>query len=60
MAVVAGAQRPAFPPAPAPTEPTLHIESPYRPGAGGSLSHGPYTPPEGRPLSRMRRRSAST
>jgi 2-oxoglutarate dehydrogenase E2 component (dihydrolipoamide succinyltransferase) len=36
-----------------PTEPTLHIESPYRPGAGASL-HGPYTPPEGRPLSRMR------
>jgi pyruvate/2-oxoglutarate dehydrogenase complex dihydrolipoamide acyltransferase (E2) component len=34
-------------------EPTLHIESPYRPGAGGSSS-GPYTPPEGRPLSRMR------
>ena len=41
---------------PAPTagdEPTLHIESPYRPGAGGSSS-GPYTPPEGRPLPRMR------
>ena len=36
-----------------PAEPTLHIESPYRPGAGVSL-HGPYTPPEGRPLSRMR------
>lgn len=36
-----------------PAEPTLHIESPYRPGAGASL-HGPYTPPEGRPLSRMR------
>ncbi len=35
------------------TEPTLHIESPYRPGAGASVS-GPYTPPEGRPLSRMR------
>jgi pyruvate/2-oxoglutarate dehydrogenase complex dihydrolipoamide acyltransferase (E2) component len=34
-------------------EPTLHIESPYRPGAGGSSS-GPYSPPEGRPLSRMR------
>jgi pyruvate/2-oxoglutarate dehydrogenase complex dihydrolipoamide acyltransferase (E2) component len=34
-------------------EPTLHIESPYRPGAGGSSS-GPYMPPEGRPLSRMR------
>ena len=34
-------------------EPTMHIESPYRPGAGGSAS-GPYTPPEGRPLSRMR------
>jgi pyruvate/2-oxoglutarate dehydrogenase complex dihydrolipoamide acyltransferase (E2) component len=34
-------------------EPTMHIESPYRPGAGASLS-GPYVPPEGRPLSRMR------
>jgi pyruvate/2-oxoglutarate dehydrogenase complex dihydrolipoamide acyltransferase (E2) component len=39
--------------APGAAEPTLHIESPYRPGAGVSLS-GPYTPPEGRPLSRMR------
>jgi 2-oxoglutarate dehydrogenase E2 component (dihydrolipoamide succinyltransferase) len=37
----------------APGEPTLHTESPYRPGAGASLS-GPYIPPEGRPLSRMR------
>ncbi len=36
-----------------PGEPTLHTESPYRPGAGASLS-GPYIPPEGRPLSRMR------
>jgi len=35
-------------------EPVLHSESPYRPGAGGSLAHGPYVPPEGRPLSRMR------
>jgi 2-oxoglutarate dehydrogenase E2 component (dihydrolipoamide succinyltransferase) len=35
------------------SEPTLHIESPYRPGAGVSTD-GPYTPPEGRPLSRMR------
>ncbi|MBA3746126.1 MAG: 2-oxo acid dehydrogenase subunit E2, partial [Solirubrobacterales bacterium] len=35
-------------------EPVLHSESPYRPGAGGSQSHGPYTPPAGRPLSRMR------
>jgi 2-oxoglutarate dehydrogenase E2 component (dihydrolipoamide succinyltransferase) len=35
-------------------EPVLHSESPYRPGAGGSLLHGPYVPPEGRPLSRMR------
>ena len=34
-------------------EPTLHTESPYRRGAGGSAS-GPYTPPEGRQLSRMR------
>ncbi|MEA2151676.1 MAG: hypothetical protein QOD69_3506 [Solirubrobacteraceae bacterium] len=41
-------------PAPAAAnEPTLHIESPYRPGAGGSGS-GPYAPPEGRQLSRMR------
>jgi 2-oxoglutarate dehydrogenase E2 component (dihydrolipoamide succinyltransferase) len=36
-----------------PDEPTIHIESPYRPSAGGSLS-GPYVAPEGRPLSRMR------
>jgi 2-oxoglutarate dehydrogenase E2 component (dihydrolipoamide succinyltransferase) len=36
------------------SEPVLHSESPYRPGAGGSLLHGPYVPPEGRPLSRMR------
>ncbi len=35
-------------------EPVLHSESPYRPGAGGSNLHGPYVPPEGRPLSRMR------
>ncbi len=34
-------------------DPVLHIESPYRPGAGTSTD-GPYTPPEGRPLSRMR------
>jgi len=39
--------------APPSDEPTMHIESPYRPGAGASLS-GPYVPPEGRPLSRMR------
>ncbi|HVF79376.1 MAG TPA: dihydrolipoamide acetyltransferase family protein [Solirubrobacteraceae bacterium] len=42
--------------APAPaqaTEPTMHIESPYRPGAGAPSS-GPYVAPEGRPLSRMR------
>jgi 2-oxoglutarate dehydrogenase E2 component (dihydrolipoamide succinyltransferase) len=38
----------------APSEPALHSESPYRPGAGGSLLHGPYVAPEGRPLSRMR------
>jgi 2-oxoglutarate dehydrogenase E2 component (dihydrolipoamide succinyltransferase) len=37
-----------------PSEPVLHSESPYRPGAGGSLLHGPYVAPEGRPLSRMR------
>ena len=36
------------------SEPVLHSESPYRPGAGGSLSHGPYVAPPGRPLSRMR------
>ena len=36
------------------SEPVLHSESPYRPGAGGSMSHGPYVAPEGRPLSRMR------
>ncbi|HEV7804429.1 MAG TPA: dihydrolipoamide acetyltransferase family protein [Solirubrobacteraceae bacterium] len=41
-------------PAAAAAEPVLHSESPYRPGAGGSLSHGPYVAPEGRPLSRMR------
>lgn len=45
-----GGQRP---PAGAENEPPMHIESPYRPGAGGSSS-GPYTPPEGRQLSRMR------
>ncbi len=45
-----GAQRPAA----AGAEPALHSESPYRPGAGGSLSHGPYVAPEGRALSRMR------
>lgn len=42
-------------PAQAPDEPTIHIESPYRPGAGAGASlNGPYVPPEGRPLSRMR------
>jgi 2-oxoglutarate dehydrogenase E2 component (dihydrolipoamide succinyltransferase) len=40
-------------PATAENEPAMHIESPYRPGAGGASS-GPYSPPEGRPLSRMR------
>ena len=36
-------------------EPTIHIESPYRPDAGGGVSlSGPYLPPKGRPLSRMR------
>ncbi|HEV2776179.1 MAG TPA: dihydrolipoamide acetyltransferase family protein [Solirubrobacteraceae bacterium] len=59
MAVVAaraGTAGPSAPPAPADgaaAEPMLHIESPYRPGAGAS-TEGPYTPPEGRPLSRMR------
>ncbi|MFP5361508.1 MAG: dihydrolipoamide acetyltransferase family protein [Thermoleophilia bacterium] len=39
----------------APDEPTIHIESPYRPGAGaGASPNGPYIAPEGRPLSRMR------
>ena len=52
MAVVA-ARGGAAQPASDADEPTLHIESPYRPGAGASTS-GPYTPPEGRPLSRMR------
>jgi len=41
------------PSAAGPAEPTIHIESPYRPSAGSSLS-GPYVAPEGRPLSRMR------
>ncbi len=35
-------------------EPVLHSESPYRPGAGSANTRGPYVPPEGRPLSRMR------
>jgi len=46
-----GGLRPAGTPS---SEPVLHSESPYRPGAGGSMSHGPYVAPEGRPLSRMR------
>jgi len=52
MAVVE-ARSAAFPSATG-SEPVLHSESPYRPGAGGSMSHGPYVPPAGRPLSRMR------
>jgi 2-oxoglutarate dehydrogenase E2 component (dihydrolipoamide succinyltransferase) len=52
MAVVE-ARSAAFPSA-AGSEPILHSESPYRPGAGGSLAHGPYVAPPGRPLSRMR------
>ena len=52
MAVVE-ARSAAFPSA-STSEPILHSESPYRPGAGGSLSHGPYVAPPGRPLSRMR------
>ncbi len=52
MAVVE-ARSAAFPSAGG-SEPILHSESPYRPGAGGSLSHGPYVAPPGRPLSRMR------
>ncbi len=35
-------------------EPTLHIESPYRPDAPSGPTDGPYEPPEGRALSRMR------
>ncbi|MEA2195027.1 MAG: hypothetical protein QOG42_1461 [Solirubrobacteraceae bacterium] len=53
MAVVAARGGRAGADASDPAEPVLHIESPYRPGAGASTS-GPYTPPEGRPLSRMR------
>lgn len=42
-------------PAQASDEPTIHIESPYRPDSGGGVSlSGPYLPPEARPLSRMR------
>jgi len=52
MAVVQ-ARSAAFPSA-ATSEPVLHSESPYRPGAGGSQAHGPYVPPPPRPLSRMR------
>jgi pyruvate/2-oxoglutarate dehydrogenase complex dihydrolipoamide acyltransferase (E2) component len=52
MAVVE-ARSAAFPSA-GTSEPILHSESPYRPGAGGTLSDGPYIPPQGRPLSRMR------
>jgi 2-oxoglutarate dehydrogenase E2 component (dihydrolipoamide succinyltransferase) len=52
MAVVE-ARSAAFPSA-GTSEPVLHSESPYRPGAGGSLSNGPYVAPPGRPLSRMR------
>jgi pyruvate/2-oxoglutarate dehydrogenase complex dihydrolipoamide acyltransferase (E2) component len=52
MAVVE-ARSAAFPSA-STSEPILHSESPYRPGAGGSLSQGPYVAPPGRPLSRMR------
>jgi 2-oxoglutarate dehydrogenase E2 component (dihydrolipoamide succinyltransferase) len=52
MAVV-NSRSAAFPSA-STSEPILHSESPYRPGAGGSQAHGPYVPPPGRPLSRMR------
>ena len=52
MAVVE-ARSAAFPSA-GTSEPILHSESPYRPGAGGSLSQGPYVAPPGRPLTRMR------
>ena len=53
MAVVQ-ARSAAFPSTGKADEPILHSESPYRPGAGGSQSHGPYVAPPGRPLSRMR------
>jgi pyruvate/2-oxoglutarate dehydrogenase complex dihydrolipoamide acyltransferase (E2) component len=53
MAVVE-ARGAAFPSAAKAGEPVLHSESPYRPGAGASQSHGPYVAPPGRPLSRMR------
>ncbi|MGH2839664.1 MAG: dihydrolipoamide acetyltransferase family protein [Solirubrobacteraceae bacterium] len=47
--------RAAQPPAEAAAEePTLHIESPYRPDAPSGMGDGPYVPPEGRPLSRIR------
>jgi 2-oxoglutarate dehydrogenase E2 component (dihydrolipoamide succinyltransferase) len=52
MAVVE-ARSAAFPSA-GTSEPILHSESPYRPGAGGSLSQGPYVAPPGRQLTRMR------
>jgi pyruvate/2-oxoglutarate dehydrogenase complex dihydrolipoamide acyltransferase (E2) component len=45
----------------APTEPPLHIESPYRPdppapkAAAAPAASGPYQPPEATPLSRMRK-----
>ena len=51
MAVVE-ARSAAFPSA-STSEPILHSESPYRPGAGGSQT-GPYVAPPGRPLSRIR------
>jgi len=35
-------------------EPPLHTESPYRPDPPAGVADGPYTPPEARPLSRMR------
>jgi len=36
------------------SEPALHSESPYRPDQPPGAADGPYKPPEGRPLSRMR------
>ncbi|MDQ3678467.1 MAG: 2-oxo acid dehydrogenase subunit E2 [Actinomycetota bacterium] len=47
-------ERASEPAAAEPEKPVLHSESPYRPDAPSDLGDGPYTPPEGRPLSRMR------
>jgi 2-oxoglutarate dehydrogenase E2 component (dihydrolipoamide succinyltransferase) len=54
MAVVERRRQAEPEPAAGAAEPVLHIESPYRPDAPSGIDDGPYTPPEGRPLSRMR------